>query len=197
MTCVRDMLIALPALSLTWAFLPMAVALPQSAHADRPRDESVRQDPRAIPWKHNLPRTQNTQRKETIKDLRQADHRPSAQHSHRSSSRIVSQLPVGGYFQDHQVEQARTYYGRPENMGFCPPGLARKDKACLPPGHAKSWRKGDPLPASVIYYDVPRSVVLMLGAPPRGYKYVRVASDILLIALGTSMVIDAIEDVVH
>jgi len=33
-----------------------------------------------------------------------------------------------------------------------------------------------------------------LGTPPAGYKYVRVAADILLIAVGTSMVIDAIED---
>lgn len=114
-----------------------------------------------------------------------------------SGSSMASQVPVGGYFQEHQIEQARSYYGRPENMGFCPPGLAKKDNGCLPPGHAKPWRKGAPLPAAVIYYDVPRSVVLMLGAPPRGYKYVRVASDILLIALGTSMVMDAIEDVVR
>jgi hypothetical protein len=29
---------------------------------------------------------------------------------------------------------------------------------------------------------------------PSGHKYVRVASDILLIAIGSSMVVDAIED---
>ena len=49
----------------------------------------------------------------------------------------------------------------------------------------------------MIYYDVPRSVVLTLGVPPPGYKYVRMASDILLIAIGTSMVIDAMEDLVN
>jgi Ni/Co efflux regulator RcnB len=32
-----------------------------------------------------------------------------------------------------------------------------------------------------------------LGAPPAGHKYIRVAADILLIAVGTRMVIDAIE----
>jgi Ni/Co efflux regulator RcnB len=30
--------------------------------------------------------------------------------------------------------------------------------------------------------------------PPEGHKFVRVASDILLIAIGTSLVVDAIED---
>jgi Ni/Co efflux regulator RcnB len=44
---------------------------------------------------------------------------------------------------------------------------------------------------------VPRSVVLTLGMPPSGYRYVRVASDILLLAVGTGMVVDAIEDLVH
>ena len=46
----------------------------------------------------------------------------------------------------------------------------------------------------VIYYEVPRSLVLQFGQPPAGYRYVRVAGDILLIAIGTAMVIDAIQD---
>lgn len=40
-------------------------------------------------------------------------------------------------------------------------------------------------------------MVLTLGVPPSGYRYVRVASDILLIAVGSSMVVDAIQDLVH
>jgi hypothetical protein len=34
-------------------------------------------------------------------------------------------------------------------------------------------------------------------APAHPFKYVRVASDILLIAIGTSLAIDAMEDLVH
>jgi Ni/Co efflux regulator RcnB len=49
----------------------------------------------------------------------------------------------------------------------------------------------------VVYFELPRSVVLSLGPPPNGYRYVRVASDILLIGIGTNMVIDAIEDLVR
>ena len=33
-----------------------------------------------------------------------------------------------------------------------------------------------------------------IGPPPSGYKYVRVGADILMIAIGTSMVVDAISD---
>jgi len=36
--------------------------------------------------------------------------------------------------------------------------------------------------------------VMQIGAPPPGYRYVRVATDILLIAAGTGMVVDAIQD---
>ena len=49
----------------------------------------------------------------------------------------------------------------------------------------------------MIYYDVPRSMVLTLGVPPPGYRYVRVASDILLIAVGFSIVMDSIENLVR
>jgi Ni/Co efflux regulator RcnB len=106
-------------------------------------------------------------------------------------------LSIGGYFQPIHREAARDYYGRQENQGFCPPGLAKKGNNCLPPGQAKKWRQGYPLPAGVTWYELPRSMVLNLGPPPTGYRYVRVASDILLIAIGTNMVIDAIEDMVR
>jgi Ni/Co efflux regulator RcnB len=106
-------------------------------------------------------------------------------------------VPIGGYFQERHREAAQIYYGRPENRGYCPPGLDKKSADCLPPGQARKWQRGRPLPAGVVYYEVPRSVVLTLGVPPPGYRYVRVASDILLLAVGTGMVVDAIEDLVH
>ena len=112
-------------------------------------------------------------------------------------SSYSGQVQIGGYFQPQHREAAREYYGRPENRGFCPPGLAKKGNGCLPPGQAKKWLQGYPLPSSVVYYEVPRSVVLTLGVPPSGYRYVRVASDILLIAVGTRIVVDAIEDLVR
>lgn len=119
-----------------------------------------------------------------------------------SDSRVNGQghegpVPIGGYFKEAQREAARAYYERQENRGYCPPGLAKKGNDCQPPGQAKKWQRGYPLPTGLLYYEVPRSVVVSLGTPPAGYKYVRVASDILLIAVGTSMVVDAIEDLVR
>ena len=64
----------------------------------------------------------------------------------------------------------------------------------MPPGQAKKWRVGSPLPRNVVIYEVPPALIVKIGAPPAGYKYVRVAADILLIAAGTRMVVDAITD---
>ena len=65
----------------------------------------------------------------------------------------------------------------------------------LPPaGQAKKWELGRALPREVVYYQVPPQLVLQLGQPPQGYRYVRVASDILMMAIGTRMIVDAIQD---
>lgn len=108
-----------------------------------------------------------------------------------------SSIAVGAYFSDSQRASVRSYYGTPGRTGACPPGLAKKGTGCLPPGQAKKWRTGYPLPKDVVYYEVPRALVVQLGTPPAGYRYVRVAADILMIAAGTGLVVDAIEDLVR
>ncbi len=97
-------------------------------------------------------------------------------------------------FDDHQQKVAREYYGNEFRGGKCPPGLAKKHNGCMPPGQAKKWQRGQPLPRDVVVYDLPPQLVVEIGVPPEGYRYVRVASDILMIAIGTGMVVDAIED---
>ncbi len=98
------------------------------------------------------------------------------------------------HFGDNHRTYAREYYSQQYRNGRCPPGLARRDNGCLPPGQVRQWNVGRALPRNVVYYDVPPALVVQFGQPPRGYRYVRVASDILLIALGTGMVVDAIQD---
>lgn len=98
------------------------------------------------------------------------------------------------HFGERQRVVVREYYEQEYRGGHCPPGLAKKNNGCMPPGQAKKWSRGRPLPRDVVYYDVPPQLVVRLGVPPAGHKYVRVASDILLIAVGTSMVVDAIGD---
>jgi Ni/Co efflux regulator RcnB len=101
---------------------------------------------------------------------------------------------VNVHFGDHERIVVHDYYDEHERKGHCPPGLRKKHNGCMPPGQAKKWHRGRPLPREVIYHDLPPRIIVEIGAPPAGYKYVRVAADILLIAVGTGIVVDAIED---
>lgn len=87
------------------------------------------------------------------------------------------------------------YYSDRFRKGHCPPGLLKKDNGCLPPGQAKMWRKGQPLPREVIFYNLPPNILVQLGPPPPRHRFVRVAQDILLISIGTGIVLDALEDI--
>ncbi len=98
------------------------------------------------------------------------------------------------HFEDRHRVIVREYYDEQFRSGRCPPGLAKKQNGCMPPGQAKKWQLGRPLPRDVIYYTVPQQLVVQIGPPPSGHRYVRVATDILLIAIGTGMVVDAIQD---
>jgi Ni/Co efflux regulator RcnB len=97
-------------------------------------------------------------------------------------------------FEDHDRVAVRDYFVEHERRGNCPPGLAKKHDGCLPPGQARKWHVGAPLPAGEVTYDLPPELVVQLTPPPVGYRYVRVAQDILMIAAGTGMVAEAIQD---
>jgi hypothetical protein len=123
-----------------------------------------------------------------MQEQRMHDDRPSGE------ARAPREAGQGSFFEPRHQQAARDIYGPQVAKGKCPPGLAKKGNGCLPPGQARPWAIGRPLPADVVLYPVPFELQRRLGPPPAGYKYVRAASDILLIAIGTSMVIDAIED---
>lgn len=87
------------------------------------------------------------------------------------------------------------YYQPLYAAGNCPPGLAKKNNGCLPPGQAKKlWTVGQVLPVSVVYYPLPGVLLSQLTPAPSGYQYVRVANDILMIAIGTRLIAGAIAD---
>ena len=91
----------------------------------------------------------------------------------------------------------RAYYGDEARKGRCPPGLTKKHNGCQPPGQAKKWRRGYPLPPDLRYDELPYELRIRLPAPPPNYRYVQVAGDILLIAVGSRTVVDAIEDILR
>jgi len=110
------------------------------------------------------------------------------------SRRDAPSAEIRGHFQDQHRTVVREYYTEQFRGGRCPPGLAKKNNGCMPPGQAKKWQVGRPLARNVVYYSVPQPLVVQIGLPPAGYRYVRVASDILMIAIGTGIVVDAIQD---
>lgn len=124
-------------------------------------------------------------------------HQDKYEHQHDGHSDDDSSdtnVNVNVHFGDHERVVVRDYYEERDRKGHCPPGLRKKNNGCMPPGQAKKWHKGSPLPRDVVYHDLPPRIIVEIGAPPSGHKYVRVAADILLIAVGTGMVVDAIED---
>ncbi|MEN9904420.1 MAG: hypothetical protein RLZZ555_985 [Pseudomonadota bacterium] len=100
----------------------------------------------------------------------------------------------GHQFDHRQRDSVRSYYAPRFKAGHCPPGLAKKHNACLPPGQARKWELGQPLPAGLARHPLPAELLRRLGPPPAGHEYAQVESDILLLTIGTSMVIDAIEN---
>ena len=102
-------------------------------------------------------------------------------------------VKVGAYFNDDHRAAARRYYVQQYPQGRnCPPGLAKKNNGCLPPGQAKKYAVGQPLPREVVWYPVPRPVIVQLPAAPAGYRYVRVGNDILLLSPQSALVVDVI-----
>lgn len=170
--------------------VPLALLLAMSvsaAQAGKPQWEEERGHGKSDKHQQKEDRKHRDDRRDD--DRRAGDVRVLA-----GSPGLSVQIQIGGYFNDNQRQAARAYYEPRFRAGNCPPGLAKKGNGCQPPGQAKRWQRGQPLPRDVVYYPVPSSVQVQLGTPPAGYKFVRVATDILLIAVGTSMVVDAIED---
>ncbi len=98
------------------------------------------------------------------------------------------------FFGGSQRDIIRDYYGNQFKSGHCPPGLAKKNNGCLPPGQAKKWRVGHRLPGDVIYHDLPNDLLRRLGHNDPAYKLIRVGADILKIGVGTGLVVEAVED---
>ena len=101
----------------------------------------------------------------------------------------------GGRIADADSSLIQGYFGQQFAQGNCPPGLAKKNNGCQPPGQARKWAVGQRLPAG-LGYPLPADLLRRL-APPAGHTYMRVGTDILLIATGTSMVVSGLADLLR
>jgi hypothetical protein len=109
--------------------------------------------------------------------------------------RDAAHVKASQYFSEETRILIHKYYGEQFWSRRCPPGLAKRGNGCMPPGQAKKWMIGQALPPDIIFYDLPPEVLVQIGPVPSRHRFVRVAADILMIAVGTGMVVDAIEDI--
>jgi len=101
-------------------------------------------------------------------------------------------------FNDTQRGAARDYFVAAHGRGNCPPGLAKKNNGCLPPGQAKKrYAVGQRLPNGIVLADLPRELSVRIGAAPSGYRYGLVDGDLVKLAVGTMLVVDAIQGFVQ
>jgi len=76
----------------------------------------------------------------------------------------------------------------------CPPGLAKKRNGCQPPGQAKKrYRVGQPIEYPILIAPVPPELEVRIGVPPVGYVYGMLDGDLVKLAAGTLMVVDALD----
>jgi len=59
----------------------------------------------------------------------------------------------------------------------------------------RSWQMGYRLPRTVVYQEVVTPQSYYLAPPPRNHRYVRVGNDILLMAIGTGLIVNAVYDI--
>ena len=132
------------------------------------------------------------------KDKNKAKEKGKASAPQQATSKSSAQVTVSLSFGDHDREAYRDYYSKKYGRGNCPPGLAKKNNGCLPPGQAKKrYQVGQPLPREVVYREPPHDVVVLLGPPPKGYIYAEVDGDLVKLAVGTLLVVDALNGLLN
>jgi len=100
-----------------------------------------------------------------------------------------SELNIALHFSTGSRTRVQSYL-RDNYRPHCPPGLAKKNNGCLPPGQAKKYKVGGFLPAE--HEQLPHGLLALMGPPPSGTFYAMVDKDVLLVTEATKKVLDAI-----
>ena len=112
----------------------------------------------------------------------------------RAEKRDREDIKQGAFFNDQQRTLVRQYYTTTySNAKRCPPGLAKKNNGCLPPGQVQQLVVGQPIPRNVTVYQVAQPVIRKLPAAPVGYRYERIGGDIVLVQQQTNIIVDIIQ----
>ena len=116
----------------------------------------------------------------------------------KSKGAEPADVAVSVSFRAEDRRVVETYFVEKHGRGNCPPGLAKKNNGCLPPGQAKKrYVVGQPLAREIVIVEPPPELVVRIGPPPSGYRYAMVDGDLVKLAIGTALVVDAIHGLVH
>jgi hypothetical protein len=86
----------------------------------------------------------------------------------------------------------RWYRDEYSRSGSCPPGLAKKNNGCMPPGQARKWNVGSRLPADIHIAPLPVALRSTLVAPLPGYDYGYVGGEVILFGVSDRVVVDVV-----
>ena len=112
----------------------------------------------------------------------------------KAEKREREDIKQGAYFNDQHRTYARQYYSTTYRDGKrCPPGLAKKNNGCMPPGQVQDLVIGQPIPTNVKVYQVAQPVIQKLPPAPAGYRYERIGGDIVLVQQQNNIVVDVIK----
>lgn len=139
-------------------------------------------------WAGNDNGNKGRDHQEKFSDDHGEDH-DDGDHGHRHGD--DDKVTIAIRFGDDDRDTIRRYLGD-DHRKHCPPGLAKKHNGCLPPGLAKKYKVGEALPPGIDFSPLPRDLLDLLGPAPRGYQYVQVDKDVLLIGEASKKVIDAV-----
>lgn len=137
--------------------------------------------------------SQKQEEKEQEKFEKHAEKEQKKFDKHAGKREVIVIQP-GGYFNDQNRTYVRQYYT--DNYGNgkrCPPGLAKKNNGCMPPGQVRNWAVGQPVPRGVTVYTVPQPVIRQLPTAPYGYRYVLLGGDVVLVQQQNNVIVDIIQ----
>lgn len=112
----------------------------------------------------------------------------------KAENREREEIKQGAYFNDQQRAHASQYYSTTyTNSKHCPPGLAKKNNGCMPPGQIQDLVVGQLIPANVKVFPVAQPVIQKLPFAPFSYRYERIGGNIVLVQPQTNIVVDVIK----
>ena len=118
--------------------------------------------------------------------------------SHKDKDEQETGALISIRFSLGERDRVTGFFVQEHGRGKCPPGLAKKGNGCLPPGQAKKrYVVGRRLAREIRPLPLPAGLSVRIGGPPPGYRYVIVDGDLVKLALGTLVVVDAIEGLVE